>query len=49
MEGDNENEMPWWNKWAKVDSDNIDCIISNSKFLTFCPFIPIIEHMINIP
>lgn len=34
MEGDNENEMPWWNKWAKVDSDNIDCIISNSKFLS---------------
>ena len=34
MEGDIADGKDWWKKWAKVDSKNIDCIISNSKFLT---------------
>ena len=34
MEGDVEKYSKWWRKWAKVDSQNIDCIISDSKFLT---------------
>ncbi len=29
-----ETEKPWWCKWAKVDSKYIDCMISNSRFLT---------------
>lgn len=29
-----ENEKPWWCSWAKIDSKFIDCMISNSKFLT---------------
>lgn len=33
MEGDSSNEDPFWRHFAKIDSNNIDCIISNSKFL----------------
>ena len=32
IEGDIENEDQSWREWAKIDSQNIDLVISNSKF-----------------